>query len=55
MVGAKAEFEKAYVIEQLEKYGYRDTDNKTFKELVYQLARLRALEVKVSSPHSSWF
>ena len=55
MVNSMDEYKRAYVVEQLEKYGYRDTDDKTYKELVNKLARLRVLEVKVESPHSSWF
>ncbi|MFD1350176.1 hypothetical protein [Oceanobacillus caeni] len=48
-------YKKSYVIEQLRKYNYQDTDDKTYKELVNQLARLRAMEVKAESPNVSWF
>lgn len=46
---------KAIIIEQLEKFGYRDVEGKTLKELKYKLAAFRAMEVKAESPHSSWF
>lgn len=49
------DYKKAYIIEQLEKYGYQDKGDTSYKELVNQLARLRAMEVEVKSPHSSWF
>ncbi|WP_156520683.1 hypothetical protein [Oceanobacillus sp. Castelsardo] len=49
------DYKKSFVIEQLRKYNYHDTDEKDYKELVNQLARLRAMEVEVKSPHSDWF
>lgn len=30
-------------------------EDMSYKELVNELARLRALEVKTESPHSTWF
>lgn len=55
MIGAQADYKRAIIIEQLEKYGYRDTDDKSYRELVNQLSRLRAMEIKVESPNASWF
>jgi len=49
------EYKKAFVIEQLEKYGYKADPNMSYKDLVQKLSVARALEVKAESPHSSWF
>jgi len=49
------DYKKSYVISQLEKYGYQDKGDMSYKELVNQLARLRAMEVEVESPNVSWF
>ena len=46
MIGAQADYKRAIIIEQLEKYGYRDTDDKSYRELVNQLSRLRAISYK---------
>lgn len=32
-----------HVIQQLRKYGYKDTDGKTYRELVYRLSVLRSV------------
>jgi len=49
------EYKIAFVIEQLEKYGYEVDPDMSYKDLVQKLSVARALEVKAESPHSSWF
>jgi hypothetical protein len=47
--------EKAHIIEQLHKYGYSETEGKSYEELVRKLAVIRALEVDVESSENKWF
>lgn len=49
------ERKKNHVIKQLEKYGYKDNEHYTYRELVNKLAVARALEIKAESPHNTWF
>lgn len=44
-----------YIVEQLSKYGYRDTEGKSRKELTNELARLRAMEININAPENSFF
>lgn len=53
--GIKEQYKINYIIDQLHTYNYYDTDGKTLRELTAKLAALRASDVKVESPHSSWF
>jgi len=46
---AELDYQKAFVIEQLEKYGY------TYKELVNKLAAARAMEVDAENSDNKWF
>ena len=48
-------YKKQHVVEQLKKYGYEATEDMNYKELIRKLAIVRAMEVKVESPHNSWF
>lgn len=52
---SQTDYQTSYIIEQLHKHGYYDTDNKTYKELKHKLAAIRALEVKQDNPSNSWF
>ena len=49
------EYKKAFVIEQLEKYGYKADSNMSYRDLVQKLSIARALEVKAESPGQGWF
>lgn len=49
------EYKKVFVIEQLEKYGYKADPDMSYKDLVQKLSMAKALEVEAESPHSSWF
>lgn len=51
MLKTKEDYQKAYVIEQLKEFGYYDVEDKSYRDLVAALSRLRALEIK----ESEWF
>lgn len=52
---AELDYQKAFVIEQLEKYGYTDNEGYTYKELVNKLAAARAMEVDAENKNEEWF
>ena len=45
------EYKTSYVMSQIIKH----LENMSYDELVRELARLRALEIKAESPHNTWF
>jgi hypothetical protein len=54
-VDVKKSLQEQHIIEQLHKYGYSDTEGKSYEELVRKLAVIRALEVDVESAENKWF
>jgi len=48
-------YKRAYVVEQLQKYGFNNTDMYTYDELVRKLAAARAMEVDRESSAEKWF
>ena len=54
-VAVKEDLMRNHVVDQLNEFGYTDTDGKKYRELVSILARLRAMEVEISDPGQNWF
>ncbi|MCJ8008099.1 hypothetical protein ACFFF5_17900 [Lederbergia wuyishanensis] len=52
---AKQDIMMNHIIEQLHRLGYYDTAGKSRRELVSQLAILRATEVNVENQENEWF
>ncbi|QTY15505.1 hypothetical protein [Virgibacillus pantothenticus] len=52
---SQTDYQTSYIIEQLHKHGYYDTDNKTYRELKHKLAAIRALKIKQDNPDQGWF
>lgn len=44
-----------HIIDQLNDFGYTETDGLTYRELVSKLATCRAMAVEIKGPEQSWF
>lgn len=55
LVDTQEKYMTNHVVEQLNQLGFYATEDKTQKELINILARMRALEIKAESPHNTWF
>jgi hypothetical protein len=52
---SQTDYQTSYIIEQLHKHGYYDTDNMTYRELKHKLAAIRALNIKQDNHGRGWF
>lgn len=55
LVNYEEELMTNHIIDQLNQLGFYATEGKSKRELINILARIKAMEVKVTGPEKEWF